>query len=97
MRAALLLVALLLPATGLAEAPTERYAPAQLGVARELLEQARAAFALGDARRAKTLAWQASFDARLAWGMTESPYLRAEAARVGSAASALAWRLAGRP
>lgn len=98
MRAALvLLLVLLFPAAALAEAPTERYAPAQLSVARDLLEQARAAFALGDARRAKTLAWQASFDARLAWGMTESRYLRAEAARIGSAASALALRLAGRP
>jgi hypothetical protein len=79
-----------------AEPATERYAPAQLRVARELLESARAAAAAGDLARAGKLAWQASMDARLAWGMTESEHLRAEAAQVGGSASALVTRLAAR-
>jgi len=79
-----------------AEAPTERYAPAQLRVAKDLLERARAYAALGEVERAGKLAWQASFDARLAWGMTESSYLRAEAAEVAGAASALVTRLTAR-
>jgi hypothetical protein len=79
-----------------AELATERYAPAQLRVAQDLLERARAAAALGEVGRAGKLAWQASLDARLAWGMSESSQLRAEAAAVGGAASALIARLAGR-
>src|SRR5687767_2260 len=79
-----------------ADPATERYAPAQLSVANDLLERARAAAARGDSALAGKLAWQASFDARLAWGMSESEQLRAEAAEVGGAASALIKRLAGR-
>lgn len=78
-----------------AEPATERYAPAQLRVARDLLEHARASAALGETTRAGKLAWQASLDARLAWRMTESEQLRAEAAQVGGAARALITRLAG--
>ena len=81
-----------------AEPPeTERYAPAQLGVARDFLERARAAAALGDAGRAGELAWQASFDARLAWGMTNGEELRAECVRVSHEAAALVRRLAAQP
>jgi hypothetical protein len=95
--AILLLLALLLTAPAVrAETPTERYAPAQLHVAHALLEHARAAAALGEIERAWTLARQASLDARLAWGMTESEHLRAEAAEVGGAARALLTRLAAR-
>lgn len=77
-----------------AETPTERYAPAQLRVAQDMLERARAAAALGEVARAGKLAWQASLDARLAWRMTESAQLRAEAAEVGGSARALVTRLA---
>jgi hypothetical protein len=88
MRALALL--LLLPALCCAEdLATERYAPAQISVAQDLLQRARAAAARGDASRAGKLAWQASLDARLAWGMTDSAELRADAARVGGEASAL--------
>jgi hypothetical protein len=81
---------MLLPAAALAdELATERYAPAQIYVAQDLLERARAAAARGDASRAGQLAQQASLDARLAWGMTESEPLRADAARIGGQASAL--------
>ena len=79
-----------------AERATERYAPAQLRMAEDLLERARAAAAIGEVARAGKLAWQASLDARLAWGMTESEQLRAEAAAIGGAARALIARLAGR-
>ena len=81
---------LLLPAVCSAEElATERYAPAQISVAQDLLQRARAAAARGEAGRAGKLAWQASLDARLAWGMTDSAELRADAARVGGEASAL--------
>jgi hypothetical protein len=93
---ALLLAVFLLPAFAHAETPTERYAPAQLRVARNLLESARAAAALGEVGKAGSLAWQASLDARLTWGMTESEHLRAEAAEVAGAASALITRLKAR-
>lgn len=79
-----------------AETPTERYAPAQLRVARDFLEQAKLAALRGESERAGKLAWQAGLDARLAWGMTESEHLRAEAARIGASASVLVGRLAGR-
>jgi hypothetical protein len=82
--------------SALGEPATARYAPVQLRVAQDLLERARAAAALGEVGQAGKLAWQASLDARLAWGMSESPHLRAEAAAVGGAASALIARLAGR-
>lgn len=72
-----------------AELPTERYAPAQLRMGNDLLEQAHAAAARGDAGLAGKLAWQASVDARLAWKMTESPALRADAAELGGAAASL--------
>ena len=79
-----------------AESPTERYAPAQLGVARDFLEQARAAALRGESERAGKLAWQAALDARLAWRMTHSEHLRAEAARIAASAGLLVGRLAGR-
>jgi hypothetical protein len=90
---ALALVFLIAVPAAHADPATERYAPAQLSVAKHLLESARAYAALGEVGRAGKLARQATFDARLAWGMTESPYLRAEAAEVGGAASDLATRL----
>ena len=79
-----------------AELATERYAPAQIRIAQDVLERARAAAALGDVARAGKLAWQASLDARLTWAMTESAALRADAARIGGAALKLTARLAGR-
>ena len=90
---AVVLAALPPPAAGVEPPGTERYAPAQLSVARDLLERARAAAALGEAARAGELAWQANFDARLAWGMTRSDGLRAECVRVGREAAALVRRL----
>jgi len=65
-------------------------------MARDLLERARGHAALGETAQAAQLARQASLDARLTWGMTESAQLRAEAAEVGGEANALAARLAER-
>jgi hypothetical protein len=92
----LLVLPLLLVAGGALpdEPATERYAPAQLRMGHDLLERARAAAARGEAGLAGHLAWQASLDARLAWGMTDSPALRAEAAELGGSANALLRRLA---
>jgi|SRR5919109_4477985 hypothetical protein len=94
MRAALPLVFFLLCVPARAELPTERYAPAQLRVAQDLLERARVAAARGDHALAGKLAWQASLDARITWAMTESEWLRAKAAQVGGAARMLVTRLA---
>lgn len=87
---------LFLAAAAHAQAPTERYAPAQLGIARDFLEQARAAALRGDAERAGKLAWQAGLDARLAWRMSDSEHIRAEASRIAASAGLLVGRLAGR-
>jgi hypothetical protein len=95
MRAFLVIFCLSATAAYADPAATERYAPAQLRVAYDLLERARAAAARGESRIAGQLAWQASLDARLTWGMTESEALRAEAAEVGGAAHALVTQLAG--
>jgi hypothetical protein len=89
MRALAVFVLALLAGAAHADPATERYAPAQLYVAQDLLERARTAAERGHAERARLLAAQASFDARLAWGMTDSEALRADAARIGGAASAL--------
>jgi hypothetical protein len=94
-----LLLALLLLAPAAAshgELATERYAPTQLRVAQDLLDRARAAALLGNVSLAGKLAWQARLDARLAWGMSESPSLRADAAEISGAAAQLIARLAGR-
>lgn len=72
-----------------AERATERYAPAQLSVARDLLDRARAAAALEELGSATNFAQEAEVDARIAWGMTDAPSLRAEAAQVAAQADAI--------
>ena len=93
---ALLLAGLSIMCSARAERATERYAAAQLRVAQAMLERAREAAALGETGRAGMLAWQADLDARLAWGMTDSPALRDEAAEIGGEARALITGLAAR-
>ena len=90
MRTLFLVAALLLPLAAHAERATERYAPDQLGVARDLLERARASASLQEYAAAATYAREAELDARLAWGMSDAPELHAEAAAVGGEARALA-------
>lgn len=63
-----------------AEPPVAQFAGAQLRMAEAELEEARRAFQSLDYRAARRFAAQAALDARLAWAMTESVYLRASAA-----------------
>ena len=84
-----------------AQRATELFAPAQLRMAESYLEQARAAQAIGEYDRARRLAQQAALDARLAWGMSDSPYLRRSAAEVHERSARLRYELtpfgAGQP
>lgn len=59
-----------------AEPPTARYAAAQLELAQSELDGASGALRMQDYASARQLAAQAHLDARLAWGMTESPFVR---------------------
>ena len=85
----LVLAAALLALPAHAERATERYAPAQIFVARDLVERARAAAALEEYATARAYAQQAQVDARIAWGMTDAPALRAQAEAILAEAAAL--------
>ncbi len=63
-----------------AEPATARYAPHQLEVARAAVIEAERLLRRGETRAARRLAAQAALDARLAWAMTDSAYLREQAA-----------------
>ena len=89
MAAAALLIA---SAHALAESPIAAFAPGQLRVAEALLEQARDAMAQGDFARARQLAAQAARDARLAYGMSDSPFLRRDAVQVHEESARLRYR-----
>jgi len=79
--------------TGLrAEPPTAPYAAAQLAVAESELDRARAALRVNDHAAARQLAEQAQLDARLAWGMTESAFVRRAAIELGRRAERMASR-----
>lgn len=73
-----------------AERATEVFAPTQISVARDLLDRARAAESAHDYAQASAYAQEAQVDARLAWGMTDSTALHAEAAQIAGQAAALA-------
>jgi hypothetical protein len=75
-----------------AERPTERYAPMQLHVARQALEQARTLRQSNTALAAR-FARGAQLDAHLAHRMTDSPSLQREAAGVADESARLARRL----
>jgi hypothetical protein len=66
-------------------------APGQLRMAESLLEQAQAAFAAHDYERARRLAAQAGLDARLAYGMSDSQFLRRDAREVHEQSARLRW------
>jgi len=68
---------------------TERYAPVQLQVARAALDRAEQMLREGRGDAARRLAAQASLDARLAWAMTDSPFLREQAAALYRRSAAL--------
>jgi hypothetical protein len=83
MRLLLTLVATLL-AAGLAHGgpAIADFAPGQLRHAEALLQQAKDALARGDYERTRRLAAQAALDARLAYGMTDSGFIRQDAIAV---------------
>jgi hypothetical protein len=76
-------------ATVHAEPPAARYAAAQLDFALSELQRAKAALGVHDYALARQLAAQAHLDARLAWGMTNSPLLRREALELAAVADRL--------
>ena len=80
-----------------AEPVISAFAPGQLRQAEALLQQAQAAAEAGDYARARRLAAQAGLDARLAYGMSESPFLRRDATRVHEESTHLRGRLPGDP
>jgi hypothetical protein len=72
-----------------AEPPTAPYAGAQLRFAEAELDGAIAALRINDHARARQLAAQAQLDARLAWGMTRSPFVRRAALELARRAERL--------
>jgi hypothetical protein len=89
------LLLLCLPDPAHAGPATERYAPLQLQMARQALEQAHA-LRSADADLAARLARQAVLDAHLAHRMSESPALQREAAGVADESARLARKLEAR-
>jgi hypothetical protein len=84
------LVSLIFAWTGAsAQSATAPFAPAQLHVAEEALRHAQEAQLEGDFRLAGRLAAMAEVDARLAWQMSESAFLRRAAAQVSQRAAGL--------
>ena len=79
-RLAYLLLLIAFPAW--AQPATEPYAPDQLMVARRGLDHAEQLLRRGDVEAAAVYAAQAALDARLTWAMTDSAFLRREAAAV---------------
>ena len=75
------------------ESATALFAPAQLRLAESLLQRARDALAQRDYELARRFAVQAGFDARLAYGMSDSAFLRRDATRVHEASAHLRWKL----
>lgn len=72
----------LFAAAAQAEPATARYAPVQMQAARTSLETARSLLRQGRGEAARRLAAQAATDARIAWSMSDSPYLRGQAAAI---------------
>ncbi len=82
MRLAAAVLLVLFAAAAQGEPATARYAPAQVDAARSSLETAKRLLRQGRGEAARRLAAQAATDARLAWSMTDSPYLRNQAAEI---------------
>ena len=72
-----------------ADPATALFAGGQLSFARSELDEARRALLTNDYTLARRLAAQASLDARLAWGMTDSAFVRRDALGVARKATQL--------
>ena len=81
----------LLSALAHAEPPIAAFAPGQLRVAEALLHRAEEALSQHDYKRARMLAAQAGLDARLAYGMSDSSFLRRDAVTVHEQSARLRW------
>ena len=73
------LAALALPPDIAAQSATAHLAPGQLRIAEKALQGAEEALASGDHTLAARMAAMAQTDARLAWAMTDSEYVRQKA------------------
>ena len=98
MRRCLIFAAMVL-AAGFARAGTSisDFAPGQLRHAEALLQQAKDALARGDHERMRQLAAQAALDARLAYGMTDSGFIRQDAIAVHEESERLLGRASAAP
>jgi hypothetical protein len=65
-----------------ADSATSAFAPGQLRLAEASLQRAEQALSQGRYDLARRLAAQAQLDARLAWSMSDSQFLRRDAARL---------------
>ena len=72
-----------------ADPATALFAGGQLNFAQSELDEARRALLTNDYTLARRLAAQASLDARLAWGMTDSAFVRRDALEVERQANRL--------
>lgn len=91
MRRSLLFALLLLSATVQAQSDISAFAPGQLRLAERELRSAEEALARGDYDTARQLAAQAGLDARIAWGMSDSAFLRRDAAALHEDSARLRW------
>ena len=90
-RRVILAAMVIAPAIAWGEPPIAAFAPAQLRLAEDVLQRAEEALAQRDFELARRLAAQAGLDARLAYGMTDSAFLRRDAARVHERSARLRW------
>ncbi len=74
-----------------AESSVSAFAPAQLRLAEKELQRAQEALSQGDYERARQLAALAGLDARIAYGMTDSAFLRRDAVQVHEQSAHLRW------
>jgi hypothetical protein len=74
-----------------AQSAVAELAPGQLRYAEILLQQAQDALSQGEYARARRLAAQAGLDARLAYRMSDSQFLRLDARRIHEASARLRW------
>jgi len=90
-RVILAAVVFLSPGMAWGESPIAAFAPAQLRLAERTLLRAEEALAQRDYQLVRRLAAQAGLDARLAYGMSDSAFLRRDAARVHEQSARLRW------
>jgi hypothetical protein len=90
-RLILVVAGLLLWGPASAQSAVADLAPGQLRYAERSLLQAREALAQRDHERARRFAAQAGLDARLAYRMSDSAFLRREAVEIHEASARLRW------